>query len=131
MTRAPSDWISIQRQAESQSTIPLCLIGGSRADLTGRIDPVRSADGKLQALNLALKARNVSIDPDGTFKQVIPIDRIDFDGVASVGEAGLEVNDLIIVAGPAAVRLRGEFTGGERSVGMRWPVVLRRCLLLS
>ncbi|MFO0991962.1 MAG: DUF3971 domain-containing protein [Hyphomicrobiales bacterium] len=95
------------------------LIGGSRADLTGRIDPERSGDGKLQALKLALKARNVSIDPDGTLKQVIPIDRIDFEGVASVGEARLDVNDLLVVAGPAGVRLRGTFTGGERSVGMR------------
>ena len=95
------------------------LVGGSRADLTGRIDPDRSPDGKLQALKLALKARNVSIDPDGTLKQVIPIDRIDFDGVASVGEARLDVNDLLVIAGPAGVRLRGTFTGGERSVGMR------------
>ncbi len=94
------------------------LVGGSRADLTGRIDPDRSSDGKLQALKLALKARNVSIDPDGTLKQVIPIDRVDFEGVASVGEAKLEVNDLIIIAGPAGVRLRGTFTGGDRSVGM-------------
>ncbi|MBL8906108.1 MAG: hypothetical protein JNM20_05470, partial [Rhizobiales bacterium] len=95
------------------------LIGGSRADLTGRIDPDRSPDGRLQALKIALKARNVSIDPDGTLKQVIPIDRIDFDGLASVGEARLDVNDLIIIAGPAGVRLRGTFTGGERSVGIR------------
>ena len=95
------------------------LVGGSRADLTGRIDPSRSPDRKLQALKIALKARNVSIDPDGTLKQVIPIDRIDFEGVASVGEARLDVNDLVIVAGPAGVRLRGSFTGGERSIGMR------------
>ncbi len=95
------------------------LVGGSRADLTGRIDPNRSLEGKLESFKIALKARNVSIDPDGTLKQVIPIDRIDFDGVASVGEARLDVNDLIIIAGPAGVRLRGSFTGGERSVGMR------------
>jgi len=94
------------------------LVGGSRADLTGRIDPSRTPEGKLQALKIALKARNVSIDPDGTLKQVIPIDRIDFEGVASVGEAKLDVNDLIIVAGTAGVRLRGTFTGGERSVGI-------------
>jgi hypothetical protein len=94
------------------------LVGGSRADLTGRIDPSRSPDGKLQALKLALNARNVSIDPEGTFKQVIPIDRIDFVGIASVGEAKLDVEDLLIVAGPAGVRLRGSFTGGERSAGI-------------
>jgi len=95
------------------------LVGGSRADLTGRIDPSRSPEGKLEALKLALNARNVSIDPDGTLKQVIPIDRIDFEGVASVGEPRLDVSDLIIIAGPAGVRLRGTFTGGEQSVGMR------------
>lgn len=95
------------------------LIGGSRADLTGRIDPDRTPDGNLEALKLALKARNVSIDPDGTLKQVIPIDRIDFDGVASVRQARLDVNDLLIIAGPAGVRLRGSFTGGQNSVGMR------------
>ena len=95
------------------------LVGGSRADLTGRIDPSRSPEGKLQALKLALNARNVSIDPEGTLKKVIPIDKIDFIGIASVGEAKLEVEDLAIVAGPAGVRLRGSFTGGERSVGIR------------
>ena len=94
------------------------LVGGSRADLTGRIDPNRSPEGKLQALKFALNARNVSIDPEGTFKQVIPIDRIDFVGIASVGEARLDVEDLFIVAGTAGVRLRGAFTGGERSVGI-------------
>jgi hypothetical protein len=95
------------------------LVGGSRAEIAGRIDPLREADGKLKALAIKLNARNVRLDTTGTVKDPTAIDRIDFDGIASVEEARLDVNDLIIMAGAAGVRLKGSLTGGDESPGIK------------
>jgi hypothetical protein len=95
------------------------LVGGSRAEIAGRIDPMRDPEGKLQALAIKLNARNMSLDAEGTIKDPMAIDRIDFDGVASVEDARLDVNDFIVMAGAAGVRLKGAITGGDESPGIK------------
>lgn len=100
----------------SNSTL---LIGGTPAQISGRITPMREADQRLQALKIELNARNLSLDPDAIVKDQIAIDRVDFVGIASVREARFDVEDAVIMAGNAGVRLRGTFTGGGKSVGIR------------
>ena len=95
------------------------LVSGSQAQLAGRIDPVREADGRLSALRIAVNVRNLNLDKQGTVKDAVAIDRVEFKGTASIDEARLDVEDLIVMSGDAGVRVRGSFTGGERSVGIR------------
>lgn len=100
----------------SDSTL---MIGGTPAQIGGRFTPIRQPDGRLDALKIELNARNLSLDPNAVVKDQIAIDRVDFSGVASVNEARFDVEDAVITAGNAGVRLRGTFTGGERSVGIK------------
>ncbi|MGE0005917.1 MAG: DUF3971 domain-containing protein [Parvibaculaceae bacterium] len=100
----------------SNSTL---LIGGTPAQLSGRITPVRQADRRLDALKIEINARNLSLDPSANVDQEIAIDRVDFSGVASVREPRFDVEDAVVMAGNAGIRLRGTFTGGEHSVGIR------------
>lgn len=100
----------------SNSTL---LIGGTPAQISGRFTPIRQPDGRLDALRIELNARNLSLDPNTVVKDQIAIDRVDFSGVASVREPRFDVEDAVIMAGNAGVRLRGTFTGGARSVGIK------------
>jgi hypothetical protein len=95
------------------------LVSGSQAELAGRIDPVRQADGRLTALKIAINARNLNLDKQGTVKDAVAIDKVEFKGTASIHDARLDVEDVIIMSGDAGVRVRGSFTGGDRSVGIR------------
>lgn len=97
----------------------IILVGGSQAQLSGKIDPVREADGRLTDLKIAISARNLSLDTAGTVKDALAIDQVDFRGIASVRAARLEVEDLVVTAGKAGLRARGSFTGGAKSVGIR------------
>src|SRR5262245_37335200 len=100
----------------SNSTL---LIGGTPAQVSGRITPIRQADRRLDALRIEIHARNLSLDPSANVDEEIAIDRVDFAGTASVREARFDVEDAMVMAGNAGIRLRGAFTGGERSVGIR------------
>lgn len=95
------------------------LVGASRSEIAGRIDPRRDAEGKLQALAIKINARNDGIAKGEAVKDPTTIDRIDFDGIASVEDARLDVNDFIIMAGSAGIRLKGLFTGGDESPGIK------------
>ena len=95
------------------------LVSGSQAQLSGRIDPIREADRRLTALAIAINARNLNLDKEGTVKDAVAIDKVEFKGTASIHEAELDVEDLIVMSGDAGVRVRGIFTGGDRSVGIR------------
>jgi hypothetical protein len=95
------------------------LVGGSRAQISGRVDPVRAADNRLEAIKIELAARNVDLDTQGTVKDAVAVDRIDFSGRAAVEEARLEIDDLIVMSGNAGVRLRGQVTGGSESTGIK------------
>jgi Protein of unknown function/AsmA-like C-terminal region len=94
------------------------LVGGSKAELTGRVDPVRAADGRLSDLKIELKATNVSVDTQGTVKDPVLVDRVEFAGSASIEGATLEISDLVVMSGNAGVRMRGKLTGGEESTGI-------------
>ncbi len=97
----------------------IILVGGSRAELTGRLDPVRASDGRLTHLKIDLKATNVSVDTQGTVKNPVLVDRIEFLGKASVEGAVMDIEDLVVMSGNAGVRLRGTITGGDESAGIR------------
>ncbi len=97
----------------------IILVGGSRAELTGRLDPVRARDGRLTDIKIDLKATNVSVDTQGTVKYPVLVDRIEFLGKASVEGAVMDIEDLVVMSGNAGVRLRGTITGGGESAGIR------------
>lgn len=97
----------------------IILVGGSRAELTGRLDPVRASDGRLTDLKIDLKATNVSVDTQGTVKNPVLVDRIEFLGKASVEGAVMDIEDLVVMSGNTGVRLRGTITGGDESAGIR------------
>jgi hypothetical protein len=97
----------------------IILVGGSRAELTGRLDPIRASDGRLTHLKIDLKATNVSVDTQGTVNNPVLVDRIEFLGKASVEGAVMEIEDLVVMSGNAGVRLRGAITGGDESAGIR------------
>ncbi len=94
------------------------IAGGARSELTGGILPIRTADGRLLALKIDLKARNASTGgSDATATD--SVDRIDFSGTAAIEEARLDIDDLTVMAAGSGVRLRGTITGGEQSAGIR------------
>ena len=96
----------------------IILIGGSRAELTGQVDPIRASDGRLTDIRIDLKATNVSVDAQGTVKNPVLVDRVEFLGKASVEGAVLEIDDLVVMSGNTGVRLRGTITGGDESAGI-------------
>ena len=48
----------------------------------------------------------------------LSLDSFDFKGVASIGERQLVVDDLVMMSGNTAVRLRGKFIGGSEAIGV-------------
>jgi len=80
---------------------------------------VRASDGRLTDLKIDLKATNVSVDTQGTVKNPVLVDRIEFLGRASVEGAVMNIEDLVVMSGNAGVRLRGTITGGDESAGIR------------
>lgn len=94
------------------------LVGSSRAELTGKLTPVRQGDGRLMALDIDLKAHNVAIDAQGTNKTPVSVDHIDFSGRAAIDAQRLDINDLVVMSGSSGVRIRGAITGGAESAGI-------------
>ncbi len=94
------------------------FVGGSQAQLDGRIKPVRDKDGRLKSFDLSLNAHNVAIDAQGAVKNPFIFDNIKFIGVASVDDARLEVKDLVLRSGNAGMRIRGRFVGEDGGIGV-------------
>jgi hypothetical protein len=94
------------------------LVGGSRAELTGSLVPVRTPEGILSSIDINLTARNAAIDTQGTVVSPVMIDRVEFSGNTGIEKAELNIADFVIMSGNAGVRLRGKITGGERSPGL-------------
>ncbi len=94
------------------------LMGGSRADLKGKFEPKRAADGRLLSVAIDLAANNLRVDTQGTIKDPVFVDRVTFVGVASIEEQRVEITDLVVMANNTGVRLRGMITGGEESPGI-------------
>jgi hypothetical protein len=95
------------------------LVGSSRAQVRGNVQPVRDVDGRLTALKISLQARNVAIDAQGSNRSPVAVDRIDFIGNALIDEARLDIDDLLVMSGNAGVRIRGTITGGGESAGIK------------
>ena len=91
------------------------LIGSSHAQMIGRLSPERNADGRLTAIDISLGARNAAIDAQGSIKNPVAVDQVIFNGRASIDEARLDINDLQVRSGNAAVRLQGAIAAGEDS----------------
>ncbi len=96
----------------------ILLVGGSRAELTGRVNPVRDAVGRLSDIEFRLKASNVSVDTQGTVREPVIVDKVEFTGKTSVQSARLDIDDLLVMSGQAGIRLRGSITGGTASPGI-------------
>lgn len=94
------------------------LVGSSRAQVKGSFMPVRSADGRLTALKIVMEARNIAIDAQGSHKEPVAVDRVDFIGKALMDEARLDIEDLMVMSGGTGIRLRGAITGGGESAGI-------------
>jgi hypothetical protein len=91
------------------------VLGGSRADLSGAITPVRGADGKLAAVKIQMKAHNVSLNQDGKKAEPIIVDRVEFVGQAGITDASLEIEDFVVMSGNTGVRMRGSVSQGDNS----------------
>jgi len=94
------------------------FVGGSQAQLSGRISPVRNDKGRLSGLGIVLDASNVAIDATGSIKNPAMFDSVKFNGLASIETARLVVNDLTLMSGSAGIRVRGQFVGGEKAAGV-------------
>lgn len=95
------------------------LVGGSRADISGKLTPVRLPDGKLDAFEIALLAQNVNIESKVTDTDPVLVDRIEFKGRAAIEQARLDISDLVVMSGNTGVRMRGIITGGDESAGIQ------------
>ena len=91
------------------------LIGSSHAQMIGRLSPERSPDGRLTAIDISLGARNAAIDAQGSIKNPVVVDQVVFKGRASIDQARLDIDDLQVRSGNAAVRLKGAIAGGDES----------------
>jgi Protein of unknown function/AsmA-like C-terminal region len=95
------------------------LIGSSRADLKGTVTPQKAEDGRVISYAVDLSATNVSVDTQGTVKDPVFVDRVSFKGGFAVEAQRVDIEDLVVMAGSAGVRLRGVVTGGEESAGIQ------------
>ena len=95
------------------------LVGGSRADISGKLSPVRLPDGKLDAFDISLQAQNLNIESKTTDLDPVLVDRIEFKGRAAIEQAKLDISDLVVMSGNTGVRMRGIITGGEESPGIQ------------
>ena len=95
------------------------LMGGSRADMKGKITPRAAEEGRIIAYDVDLDATNVSVDAQGTVKDPVFVDRVTYKGSFAVEEQRVDIDDLVVMAGTTGVRLRGIVTGGEESAGIQ------------
>jgi hypothetical protein len=101
------------------------FVGGSQAQLEGRLQPLRDDRGRLKSLRLVINANNVAIDAAGAVRNPFVFDEVNFDGVASIQDARLEVDDLVLRSGDAGMRVRGRFLGEEDGIGIYLGGVMR------
>jgi hypothetical protein len=94
------------------------LMGSSRADLKGKIAPRAGEDGRVMAYDVDLSAANVSVDAQGTVVDPVFVDQVSYKGSFGVEEQRVDIEDLVIMAGSAGVRLRGAVTAGDESAGI-------------
>ena len=94
------------------------FVGGSQAQLDGRIEPQRDTAGHLKSVRLSINAHNVAIDAQGGIKNPFIFDNVTFSGVASVANARLDVENLTFQSGEALARIKGYFLGEDGGIGI-------------
>jgi len=94
------------------------FVGGSQAQLDGRIEPQRDKAGHLKSVRLSINAHNVAIDAQGAIKNPFIFDNVSFSGVASIANARLDVENLTFRAGDAVARIKGYFLGEDGGIGI-------------
>ncbi len=93
-------------------------VGGTPAQLTGRIYGQRNSKDQLAAIGIELDAKNVSIDATANVSNPVNFKQVSFKGVASLEQPRLMVDDLILMTGEAGIRMRGQFLGGKDAAGV-------------
>ena len=96
-------------------------VAGRPTQLTGRIEPVRDEPGseRLTAIKFAFHGGSPPDAGDLEDPDMAPaLDRIELRGVASLREARLDLDDLLLMSGDSGIRVRGEFVGGDGAVGV-------------
>jgi hypothetical protein len=98
----------------------LVYIGGQPTQLTGRVEPVRgdATSNRVTAIRFGFEGGRPDGAPDPAEGAPPALDRIEIRGVASVQDARLELDDLLLMSGNSGLRMRGEFVGGDGAVGV-------------
>ena len=92
-------------------------INGGPTELRGRVAPLRDTNGRVRALHIGLEIARGDLARPRRKGEFI-IDHLKFAGVARLDAAQLEVEDMQIRAGGAAIRMRGRFMGEKDGVGI-------------
>jgi hypothetical protein len=100
-------------------------LGGSQVQLDGKIVPQRLNDNRLAALDIFFSAKRLAVETGGGEAGDSQFDRLELKGLASVVESRFDIQDLILQAGNAGIRVRGSFEGQEEAIGVRLSGVLR------
>lgn len=87
-------------------------ISGTRASLTGKIEQLRDGNGLLNALRIAFSAFNTGDPTKDGFSGV------EAKGIAWTNAGRFDLENLVLMAGPAAVQFNGQFTEGAESPGL-------------
>jgi hypothetical protein len=101
------------------------VLGGTQAQLEGRITPRRLEDGRLAALAISFNAKNFAMASGPRAADTLHFERVELKGLASVLESRFDIEDLILQSGHAGVRVRGSFEGQDKAIGVRLNGVMR------
>jgi hypothetical protein len=93
------------------------LIGGSQVALRGELKPVRDETGKTRSIAIRLDADNAKIDTQGTVKDAVLIEKISFQGNASMDERVLQIDGIRLQSGASRFEVAGQLQGGQESMG--------------
>jgi hypothetical protein len=93
------------------------LIGGSQVALRGQLKPLRDETGRVRNIAIKLDADNAKIDTQGTVKDPVLIDKIAFQGTASLDERALQIDGIRVESGSSRFDVAGQLQGGRDSMG--------------
>ena len=79
-----------------------------------------------EAYAVAFSAKNIDMDAFAG-SHGLSLDSFDFKGVASIGERQLVVDDLVMMSGNTAVRLRASSSAARKRSGCTWPAGCATC----
>jgi hypothetical protein len=88
-------------------------IGGTQATLTGKIQQLRNPDGLLNALRIDFSAFNTGEQTIDGFSGV------ELQGTAWTDTGRFDLDNLVLMAGSAQVQIKGQFSEGAESPGVK------------